>query len=200
MEEPRTLHWLPCSIKYTGVAKVGAYFLPAPTGDPCESQLSCIPMDSRFFWGEDLLYFESTYVDIPYSTGTTVDGRAVQEAYFRGRQLKGGNKTSRTFLSLIVGMSNPFPSATGAPERWVSVGSTIVHCFMDAGTQLQIPKGYRGEILRRTAEQHTDGDSTPQWSPEMAFREFVYWKHGLDPICTDSAQRRMAFLKISEQV
>ncbi|BDA40791.1 probable ribonuclease H2 subunit C at N-terminal half [Coccomyxa sp. Obi] len=119
MEEPRTLHWLPCSIKYTGVAKVGAYFLPTPTG-------------------------------------TSVDGKAVQEAYFRGRQLK--------------------------------------------GTQLQLPQGYRGQILRRTAEEHADGDSTPQWSPDMAFREFVYWKHGLDPICTDSAQRRMAFLKMSEQL
>jgi hypothetical protein len=33
MEEARTLHWLPCSINYTGVAKVSAYFLPSPTGE-----------------------------------------------------------------------------------------------------------------------------------------------------------------------
>ncbi|EIE26593.1 hypothetical protein COCSUDRAFT_32223 [Coccomyxa subellipsoidea C-169] len=119
MEDPRTLHWLPCSIGYTGVAKVGAYFLPAPTG-------------------------------------ASVDGKAIQEAYFRGRQLK--------------------------------------------GTRLELPSGFSGQILRRTAEQQADPSTHAQWSSDMAFKDFVYWKHGLDPIRTDGAQRRLDFLTISGQL
>ncbi|KAK9916495.1 hypothetical protein WJX75_003327 [Coccomyxa subellipsoidea] len=118
MEEARTLHWLPCSINYTGVAKVSAYFLPSPTG-------------------------------------AIVDGKAIQEAFFRGRQLK--------------------------------------------GTRLQLPSGFHGRILRRAAEQQADLNTHGQWAPDVAFSEFFYWKHGLDPIRTDSAQRRLDFLKISEQ-
>lgn len=130
-----------------------------------------------------------------------MDGRAVQEAYFRGRQLK-GSLQNITYIFVIFfdscSKSITFLTATGALARQV-IASEMCN-FMDAGTHLQLPEGYRGQILRRTAEQRADGDDTPQWSADMAFSELVYWKHGLDPICTDSAQRRMAFLKISQQV
>ena len=69
-----------------------------------------------------------------------------------------------------------------------------------AGTRLQLPSGFHGQILRRAAEQQADLNTHGQWAPDVAFSEFVYWKHGLDPIRTDSAQRRLDFLKISEQV
>lgn len=89
MEETRTLHWLPCAIKFTGAAKVGAYFLPTPTGDLSNPQQSDVPMDNILLWSEWIALFQDVICSVASSSGRSVDGKAVQEAYFRGRQLKG---------------------------------------------------------------------------------------------------------------
>lgn len=95
MEETRTLHWLPCSIGYTGVAKVGAYFMPAPTGGTftTESIANCDGIHwnniQEFFLSLTTFQGRSVRGSIFIFTGASVDGKAVQESYFRGRQLRG---------------------------------------------------------------------------------------------------------------
>ena len=38
------------------------------------------------------------------------------------------------------------------------------------------------------------------WRVESEFGSFTYWKHGSEPVRTDAAQKRMEYLRISQQV
>jgi len=67
---------------------------------------------------------------------------------------------------------------------------------LPAGTTLQLPEGYTGQVL--TKQQGAQEDS--EWVSQAAFKQFTSWKHGIDPLRTDSAQRRLDYLKICQQV
>ena len=43
-------------------------------------------------------------------------------------------------------------------------------------------------------------DAESNWVPQTQFTEFTYWKHGVDPLRKDSAQRRLDYLKVCQQV
>ncbi|CAL5225635.1 g8491 [Coccomyxa viridis] len=86
---------------------------------------------------------------MPKLTGHHTDGYAIEEAQFRGRQLK--------------------------------------------GTTLQLPDGYTGQVLVRQ-------DAESNWVPQTLFTEFTYWKHGVDPLRKDSAQRCLDYLKVCQQM
>ena len=67
---------------------------------------------------------------------------------------------------------------------------------MPAGTRLQLPDSYRGQVLVK--QQLPDEGS--QWASQATFTSFTAWKHGVQPLKTDSAQRRMDYLRICQQV
>ncbi|CAK0734072.1 hypothetical protein CVIRNUC_000379 [Coccomyxa viridis] len=89
---------------------------------------------------------------LPKHTGSQSDGYAVEEAHFRGRQLK--------------------------------------------GTTLQLPDNYTGQVLLK---QHVS-DEGSQWASQATFTSFTAWKHGVQALKTDSAQRRLDYLRICQQM
>ena len=67
---------------------------------------------------------------------------------------------------------------------------------MLSGATLQLPEGYTGQVLVK--QQGAQEDS--KWVSHASFTQFTSWKHGVDPLRTDSAQRRLDYLKICQQV
>ena len=49
------------------------------------------------------------------------------------------------------------------------------------------------------AKQHGAQEDS-KWVSHASFTQFTSWKHGVDPLRTDSAQRRLDYLKICQQV
>ena len=67
---------------------------------------------------------------------------------------------------------------------------------MPAGTTLQLPDNYTGQVL---VKQHMT-DEGSQWASQTTFTSFTAWKHGVQALKTDSAQRRLDYLRICQQV
>jgi len=100
-----------------------------------------------------------------------------------GRQLLVKQQSTQQESKWSVGAQSHHPSCN---QRLVS----------PAGTTLQLPEGYTGQVLMK--QQGAQEESI--WVSQAAFKEFTSWKHGIDPLRTDSAQRRLDYLKICQQV
>ena len=68
--------------------------------------------------------------------------------------------------------------------------------MVPAGTTLQLPEDYTGQVL---VKQHMS-DEASQWASQAVFTSFTAWKHGVQALGTDSAQRRLEYLRICQQV
>ena len=68
--------------------------------------------------------------------------------------------------------------------------------IVPAGTTLQLPDNYTGQVLLK---QHMT-DEGSQWASQATFTSFTAWKHGVQALKTDSAQRRLDYLRICQQV
>ena len=106
MEDAIKVHWLPCTVSHTGPAKVGAYFMPKSTGSPSravplnvEDSGNCI--QCAFTPGQSIWAIHA---------GQQTDGYQVEEAHFRGRQLKG---MSWQRVSCILGASVLYSNCSG---------------------------------------------------------------------------------------
>lgn len=85
MEDAIKVHWLPCTVSHTGPAKVGAYFMPKSTGSSSRAVPSIVEdsgncIQCAFTPGQSRWAIHA---------GQQTDGYQVEEAHFRGRQLKG---------------------------------------------------------------------------------------------------------------
>ena len=80
-----TVHWLPCSIAQTGPAPVSSYFLPSQAGKGLVPPAASAYVILR--WKVSLPQHCTPRRQC--AAGTSVDGKQVQEAAFRGRQLRG---------------------------------------------------------------------------------------------------------------
>jgi hypothetical protein len=65
---------------------------------------------------------------------------------------------------------------------------------------VQLPLGYSGALLQKTAADESESSAAALWRLLKRFGSFTYWKHGTDPMLSDSAQRRLEFLSIQAQV
>lgn len=45
-----------------------------------------------------------------------------------------------------------------------------------------------------------DSQEESKWVQQASFTEITAWKHGVGPVRTDSAQKRLDYLKICQQV
>ena len=69
-----------------------------------------------------------------------------------------------------------------------------------SGTTLCLPEGYRGHVISKASADEPAASGPSAWRVETGFNSLTYWKHGADPVSADGPQKRMQFLRISQEV
>ena len=57
-----------------------------------------------------------------------------------------------------------------------------------------------GQVLEQAVQDDAESAGHGAWKVQAAFDSYTYWKHGSEPVRTDAAQKRMEYLRISQQV
>ena len=170
MTDVDSLHWLPCSIGYTGPARVGAYFIPASTGKAG----TCSTPEKR----------PMTSCIIYVVLGRHRRDRGRREANQGGILSR---ETSKRWEPVLPACCH-FSIHGSSPS--------VFHC---SGTTLSLPEAYRGHVIRKALEEEA-ACTPAAWRVKSAFSNLTYWKHGTDPVSADGPQKRMQFLSISQEV